>query len=68
VEGLSVGGREEVESGVYCGWAGLDLGKQGNEVGALRSFPLLRLAWGGSGVWWEWHCGVLCGDCEECNG
>ena len=36
VEGLSVGGTEEVESGVYFGWAGLDLGKEGNEVGALK--------------------------------
>lgn len=31
VDGLSVGGTEDVQSGVYFGWAGLDL--KGNEVG-----------------------------------
>jgi len=40
-----VGGREEVESGVYFGWAGLDLGQEGNEVGALGFFLFLRLPW-----------------------
>jgi len=31
VEGLSVGGREEVDSGVYFGWAGLDLKASGDK-------------------------------------
>ncbi|KAF8434889.1 hypothetical protein BGX38DRAFT_1251533 [Terfezia claveryi] len=31
VEGLSVGGREEIANGVYFGWAGLNLGQKGNK-------------------------------------
>ncbi|KAF8420229.1 hypothetical protein EV426DRAFT_634155 [Tirmania nivea] len=50
VEGLSVGGREEVESGVYFGWAGLDLGKEGNEELAKSTngnvFPMvMSIGW-----------------------
>ena len=46
IEGLSVGGREDVESGVYFGWAGLDLKGSGNEVGipvlpSLGTIPYL---------------------------
>ena len=46
VDGLSVGGREEVENGVYFGWAGLDLGK-GNEVG---TFLFHQLPWKRIGI------------------
>ena len=41
IEGLSVGGREDVQSGVYFGWAGLDLKGSGNEVGGVLCFLLL---------------------------
>ena len=30
-----MGGREDVESGVYFGWAGLDLKGSGDEVGSI---------------------------------
>ena len=50
VEGLSVGGREEVESGVYFGWAGLDLGQEGNEVGALEFCLFFLDCLGGEGI------------------
>lgn len=45
VTGMSLGGREDVESGVYFGWAGLDL--KGNEVGPnfLSCFFFLSLSW-----------------------
>ena len=31
--GLGVGGHEEVESGVYYGWAGVDVDGEGNPIG-----------------------------------
>ena len=34
IDGLNVGGREDVESGVYFGWARLGLKGSGNEVGS----------------------------------
>lgn len=33
IAGLSVGGREEVESGVYYGWAGVDVDERGERAG-----------------------------------
>ncbi|MCJ1483623.1 riboflavin kinase [Schaereria dolodes] len=32
IEGLSVGGHEDVESGVYYGWAGLDVDERGKRI------------------------------------
>ncbi len=33
IAGLSVGGNEDVESGVYYGWAGVDVDEDGNRCG-----------------------------------
>ncbi|RPB23750.1 riboflavin kinase [Terfezia boudieri ATCC MYA-4762] len=50
VEGLSVGGREEIANGVYFGWAGLDLGQKGNKELAKSAsgnvFPMvMSIGW-----------------------
>ena len=34
--GLSVGGHEEIESGVYYGWAGVDVDEQGERVVEMK--------------------------------
>ncbi|KAF8441120.1 hypothetical protein BGX38DRAFT_1096919 [Terfezia claveryi] len=46
VEGLSVGGREEIVSGVYFGWAGLDLTQTGNKSANGNVFPMvMSIGW-----------------------
>ena len=38
IEGLAVGGRKDLESGIYFGWAGLE-GENGGEPGGV--FPMV---------------------------